>query len=75
MKKPTRFERMVARQVRRDVRIDSIDAQSAVTLLTREHRAVVRKWQSLRKTYLDGGYSNPTEMQKVFEAWLTKRAG
>ena len=42
MKQPTRFARMVEQQVRRDVRIDSVDAQSAVALLTREHRAVIR---------------------------------
>ena len=76
-KKPGKFERMVQNITKRDsdVGYDAIlFPDDAVTLLMREHRAVVRKWQSLRKTYLDGGYSNPTEMQNVFEAWLTKRA-
>ena len=50
MKQPDAFEEMVERQVRRDVRIHSIDDTSAIMLLRAYHRRVV---QVVKSTEMD----------------------
>lgn len=51
-----RWVEMVEDQVRKDVRIGSIDAKSAVTLLSRQHAAFVRLVKAIPSygRYVDG---------------------